>query len=150
MRWLACRVTTGKEYDIRAKIKKIDALAEIWIPRRYYIEIVDRKVQDKSEKMLPGYILIGSETGINPYDVSSFLKPIGPVSEEEIAVLRAQEGQKKENLEVGSKILVIEGPFQGVKGNILKEVEESLECRLVFQGIDLTVNLRKDFVSVLK
>jgi transcription antitermination factor NusG len=141
---------TGKEYEIRAKLKKVDPNAEIWIPRRYYIEVVDRKVQDKSERMLPGYILIGSETGVNPLTVKDFLKPIGPVTEEEIARLRAQEGQKKENLQVGSKILVIEGPFQGVKGSILKEVDEGLECKLVFQGIDLTVNLRRDFVSVLK
>jgi transcription antitermination factor NusG len=150
MKWLACRVTTGKEYEIRCKIKKVAPDAEIWIPRRYFVEIVDRKVKDKSERMLPGYILIGSETGVNPYMVKDFLKPIGPVTEEEIAILRAQEGSKKENLEVGSKILVIEGPFQGVKGNIMKEVEDNLECRLVFQGIDLTVNLRKDFVSVIK
>lgn len=149
MKWLACHVTTGKEYDIRQQLKKIDASSEVWIPRKYFIEIVDRKVKEKSEKMLPGYLLVGSEKGINPFLLKSFLKVVGPVSEEEIAVLKAQEGQKKEVLAAGSRILVIEGPFQGVKGSILREIEDNLECRLVFQGIDLTVNLRRDFVSVL-
>jgi transcription antitermination factor NusG len=149
MKWIACKTTTGKEYDIRAKVKKIDPEAEIWIPRRYFIEIVDKKVKEKSERMLPGYILIGSEKGVNPYAVKGFLKPIGPVTEEEIAILKAQEGQKEELLETGSKILVIDGPFQGVKGSILREIEGQLECRLVFQGIDLEARIRKDFVSVI-
>jgi transcription antitermination factor NusG len=149
MQWLACRVTTGKEYEIRAKIKMIDPSAEVWIPRRHYVEIIDHKVKDKSERMLPGYILIGSEKGINPHAVKAFIKPVGPVSEEEIALLRSQEGQKTENLEVGCRILVIEGPFQGCKGNILETLEETMSCRLVFQGIDINMTLRKDFVSVI-
>lgn len=150
MRWIACKTTTGKEYEIRAKLKKIDATAEFWIPRRHYVDIVDKKVIDKSEKMLPGYILIGTETDLDPYKIKGFLKPIGQVSEEEIALLRAQEGQKKENLEVGSRILVIDGAFQGCKGTIIKETDRVFECRLVFQGIDLKVSLREDFVSVIK
>jgi transcription antitermination factor NusG len=149
MKWLAFRVTTGKEYDIRNKIKEVDPVAEVWIPRRNYIDIVDHKAKEKTERMLPGYVLIGSENGINPLLVSGFIKLIGEVNEDEIAILKAQEGQKKAVYETGSRILVIEGPFQGCKGNILAEIGGAFSCRLVFQGIDIKTSLRKDFISIL-
>ena len=150
MEWIACRVTTGKEYEIRAKLKKIDEKAEIYIPRRHYIEMVKNKVQDKSERMLPGYLLIGTETGLNPLLIKTFLKYIGKVTQEEIEHLRACEGSKQEYLEVGSKILVIEGPFQGCKGTIEFIEEEDYKVRLVFHGMDIPVTLKESFINVIQ
>lgn len=153
MKWLAFRVMTGKEYEIRAKIKKLDPDAEIWIPRRYYIDMVDNKVKDKSEKMLPGYILMGTQKVIEMSKIEEAIKPIGEVTEEEIARLKAQEGQKKEYLEVGSRILVIEGPFQGCKGKIVaeesSEENKMLKCELVFHGMNIDATLKEELVSVI-
>ncbi len=150
MQWSAYRVGTGNEYEIRAKLKKVDDKAEVYIPRRYYIDMQNNKVKDKSERMLPGYILVGSENGISPALTKEFLKYIGPVTEEEIVHLKAQEGSKKEYLEVGSKILVIEGPFQGVKGAVTEcNEEEMYRCKLSFKGMPIEVNMRGDFLSVI-
>lgn len=149
MIWSAFCVKTGKEYEIRGKLKKIDDKAELWIPRRYYVDIVDRKVVEKSEKVLPGYILVGSENVINPLLLKDFLKYVGPITDVEIALLRAQEGQRKEKLEVGIRILVIEGPFQGCKGLINKHGEGKVSCTVMFQGIEIKADMREDFVSIL-
>jgi len=149
MRWLAFRVVTGKEYNIREKIKKIDANAEIWIPRKYYVDMVDNKVKDKSERMLPGYILMGTEKPLNLFSLSDSIKIVGEITEEEITVLKAQEGSKKEYLEVGSRVMVLDGPFSGCKGRVTEHKEDNIKCTIAFHGIDLEASLREDLVCVL-
>lgn len=150
MNWVVCRVPTGKEYEIRKKLKQLDDKAEIWIPRRYFIEFKNKKPVDRSERILPGYILVGSESDINPIIFKNFLKYIGPINEEEALHLISLEGDKKETLEIGAKVLVIEGPFQGCKGNILKELGEGVfECRIVFQGMSLTVKMQEGYINVI-
>jgi len=149
MNWIACRVATGKEYEIRKKLTNIDDKAEVWIPRRHYIDIVNKKAVDKSEKILPGYILIGSENKINPLLFKHFLKYVGSISEEEIVRLKAQEGMEKAIIEVGQRVLVIEGPFQGCKGTIIKHENSVVSCKLVFQGIEIPAEMKESFVAII-
>jgi len=148
MEWLACRVVTGKEYEIRAKIKLGVPDADIYIPRRYFKEIKEGVVKTRSERTCPGYIFIGSNRPINAFHLKEFMKIIGPVTDLEIANLRAQEGVKEDNFEVGSRIMVIDGPFQGCKGNI-KTVNEdgTYKCRVVFQTMEVEANMKPELVS---
>lgn len=151
MEWLACRVATGKEYLIRGKIKMIAPDAEILIPRRYTKELHGGIIKTRSERMLPGYLLIGTQIPIDKLLERCFIKVIGKVTEEEIAVLRAQEGLKEEDLGVGVKILVIDGPFQGCKGVI--EVDDkigNMKCKLLFQSMEVKATIKAELLSSIK
>ena len=151
MQWIAASVSTGKEYLVRGKLKIIDPTAEILVPRKYYKVIENGMVKTKSEKMLPGYILIGSANPLNGEILKGFLKVVGKVTEEEIALLRAQEGTKEDILEVGIKVLVIEGPFQGCKGHIeTTNKDGTLRCRVVFQGMEINMDMKSNILTSLK
>lgn len=150
MEWLACRVATGKEYSVRKKIIDKVPDAQIEVPRKYFKEINAGVVKTKSERMLPGYILVGTETRLDPFMLKDCLKVIGRVTEEEFAMLKAQEGQKEAILEAGARVLVIDGPFQGCKGNIgIQNSNGTYHCRLVFQGMELEADMRADLISTI-
>ena len=151
MQWIAVRTTTGTEYDVRAKIKLIDEKAEVYIPRKHTLTFDSGRAKERTEKILPGYVLIGSETRLNALQLKGNLKIVGDVTEEEIEHLRGICGPISGNkIEVGSKIIVVEGPFQGVKGYIEKIEEDSYRCILVFKGMEIPVSLGESFLSVIR
>jgi len=151
MEWVAARVATGKEYYVRHKIKQLLPDVEILIPRRYFKDIVNGIVKTKSERLLPGYLLLGSITRIDPFLMKGFMKIIGRVTEVEIAVLRAQEGQKDGIIGTGNKVLVIDGPFSGCNGVIDEVTEEGLaKCRLTFQGMEIKAEMKPELLSTFK
>ena len=151
MEWLACRVTTGKEYAIRRKIKLIDPTAEILIPRKYYKEIKSGVVKTKSERMLPGYLLVGSSIRLHDLLMKEYISVVGPVTEEEVLNLKAQEGLKEENLGAGVKVLVIDGPFQGCKGSIESDGGNgNMTCKLLFQGMEIRATIKDELLSSIK
>lgn len=146
--WLACRVMTGKEYLVRSKIKQTIPDAEILIPRLHTRTVCEGIVKNKSERMLPGYILVGSSEPINPFSIKHFMQVIGPVTEVEIARLRAQEGLQNAEIKIGGKILVIEGPLQGSHGEIMElTTSGAFKCKVVFQNMELITVLRSDFIE---
>jgi transcription antitermination factor NusG len=148
MPWLACRVMTGKEYLVRSKIKQIVPDAEILVPRIHTRSVANGIVKNKSERMLPGYILVGSSEPINPFSIKHFMQVIGPVTDLEIARLRAQEGERNEELRVGGNVLVIDGPLQGSHGQILEMTTSgAFKCKITFQNMELTTILRSDFIA---
>ena len=148
MQWMACRVVTGKEYFVRRKITDMSSSAKILVPRRYTKEIKDGTIRTKSEKMLPGYLLIGTEEGLDISGLKNFVKVLGIITNVEVEALMAQEGQKDVNLVVGVNILVIDGPFQGCKGKIQGKNEDgTVKCRLTFQGIELMADMRLELLS---
>lgn len=151
MQWIACRVITGKEYEIRARINKVLPDAIIEVPRLYHKEIVDGRVKTRSERMMPGYILVGSERPFSVGLIDSFIEVIGDITQEEYDIIKSKEGHKDEKIETGAKILVIDGPFQGCKGRIdLEDVERGiLDCTLVFSGMEIKAKLKTELVSAI-
>jgi Transcription antiterminator len=148
MFWLACRVATGKEYFVRKKILDMAKHAEILVPRKYSKVIKNGTIKTRSERMLPGYILIGTNEVLNRAELKNFVKVIGEVSEKEVAILMAQEGQKEAVLGIGLNVLVIEGPFQGCRGKITKyNADGTMNCKLMFQGLELTADMRAELLS---
>src|SRR5665213_1907877 len=142
MQWIAARALTGKEYQIRKRIKELAPEAEIIVPRTYIKEIKDGAVKTKSERMLPGYILIGTPETLDRDKLKNFVKVVGMVSEAEIVSIKATEGHKSDVLVAGMSVLVIDGPFQGCKGKIIKQNEgEIMNCRIMFHGMELFVDL---------
>jgi transcription antitermination factor NusG len=150
MYWLALHVTTGKEYAIRGKIARLEPNAQIVVPRRYMKAVVLGKVKTKSERMLPGYLLVGTEKPLNIMSLKEFAKVVGKVSEQEIDLLKASEGVKEDILDVGAKVIVIDGPFQGCKGSIIKDNQDgTMYCKMMFQGNEIPVNLKNELISTI-
>lgn len=152
LNWLACRVVGHEnEYRARVKLKAMEPNVEIKVPRIQYREVKNGKIKYRSERMLPGYLLVGTEEPLNTLEVKSFLKVIGRVTQREIEDVIAQEGQGSGTIEPGSKIMIVDGPFQGCKGHVesLKE-DDLLYCVFNFQGMQLDATLRPELVSVEK
>lgn len=150
MEWLACRALTGKEYFVRRKIKELVPGAEVIVPRSYTKEIKDGNIKTRSERMLPGYILIGTPEVLNRDLLKAFVKVIGKVSDPEIDLIKANQGSKSDILVDGMQVLVIDGPFQGCKGKIMKQKEEGImNCRIMFHGMELFVDIDSRLISSL-
>ena len=153
--WYAARVMTGKEYEVREKIKKTYKDYEVYIPRRLITEYVKGKIHQRTEKMLPGYLLIAFSSLPTAFLLQAdYLKILGEVAPIEIERLKTQEIQEDGYMETGQKIIINNGPFAGVKGNILSILFEErckgiAKCRLVFQGQELEVNMRLDYISTI-
>lgn len=150
MEWLACRALTGKEYFVRRKIKDLAPEAEILVPRSYTKIIKEGIVRTKSDRMLPGYILIGTPEPLNRDLLKNFVKVIGKVTEAEMIEIRALCGDKNDILAAGLSVLVVDGPFQGCKGKIIKQnADTTMNCRIVFQGIELFIDIDPKILSSL-
>lgn len=148
MKWTACRVATGKEYLVRKKIKDVSPTAEILVPRRYTREIREGIVRTRSERMLPGYLLIGADEAIDDSVLKGYAKILGAVSEMEVANLVAQQGSRDDNLAVGISVLVVDGPFQGCKGKIQWYNEDgSMNCKLFFQTMEINADMKPELLS---
>ena len=150
--WYAARVMTGKEYDIRKELQKINADCEVYIPRRLVTEYKRGKIHQRTEKMLPGYLLICPSKPLNAFLYEDFLKIIGPVTPEELKRLREQEIDETNSVEEGSKVIVNNGPFAGCKGKVLKSnaIDKTAVCRLVFQGMELEVTFKQEYINTIK
>lgn len=145
--WLAVRVATGKEYQVRNNLKEANIDSEIYIPRRLLTDMIRGKIQQKTERLLPGYLLIGSEKAINIAIFDDFVQVIGPVTPDEVEHLRGLEYQEIEYMEPGVKIIVTEGPFAGCKGTVMNVDEEKVKCKLVFQGMELEIDMHPRYIN---
>lgn len=150
MNYLACMVTGAEnEYRARAKIKDIAPTAEIMVPRVHHREVKNGKVKVRSERMLPGYLIIGTEEPLDAFQLKSFIKVVGRISQGEIDAIKAQETQEKGIIEVGTRIMIIDGPFQGCRGLVERVNEdETVYCIFSFQGMDLDATLKPELVTV--
>jgi transcription antitermination factor NusG len=152
MNWIACSVVGNEnEYRARVKIKALAPEAEILVPRINHREVKNGKVKVRSERMFPGYILVGTERLLDAFQLKSFIKVIGRVTQAEMDAVIAQEGHETGLLEVGTQIMIIDGPFQGCKGHIdTINTDETLFCIFNFQGMQLQATLKPELVSVEK
>lgn len=150
MYWLAARALTGREYFVRRKIRLLAPEAEIMVPRIYTKIIKDGIVRTRSERMLPGYLLIGTPEILDRDKLKNFVKVIGMVTELEIASIKAIQGSATDILADNMAILVIDGPFQGCRGKIIKQKEDGImNCRIVFQGMELFLDIDAKLISSL-
>ena len=147
--WYAARVLTGKEYDVRKELRKFNIDAEVYIPRRLVTEYKRGKIDQRTEKMLPGYLLIGSESPVNAFLKADFLKILGEVTPAELKHLKDQEIDEDGNIEVGKKVIVIEGAFAGCKGKVLSKdpLDKTAKCKLTFQGMELDVQMHQEHIN---
>ena len=150
-KWWAARVLTGQEYKIKKAIKNHSDDCEIYIPRKLKTTVKDGRLEQTTENLLPGYILIGTEKDFGIGTIEGFVKIIGPITEEEFARIKGQEYTESNNdiLEDGVKIIINDGPFIGCKGTVVSVEDDMVSCRLIFQNIDIHPKIKKMYVNTI-
>jgi len=149
--WWAIRVLTGKEYRVKKIILDNYPDSEIYVPRKLITKEKDGKITQKTENLLPGYILINTIHSVNPglLPGSLFARVIGGVSAEEIDNLKRVEYVEQESIMPGTKIIVTEGPLMGAKGMLVYHDEKcnKSKCKLGFKDLEFTIDIRPDYIN---
>lgn len=134
--WYVVHTYSGHENKVKANIEKmvenrgmIDDIFEVAVPTEEYMDTKGGKNQVKERKLFPGYVLvkmiINDESWYlvrNTRGVTGFVgpgsKPV-PLSEAEVKALGVHDTIVPfTDLEVGSSVNVISGPFENFMGNV--------------------------------
>lgn len=145
-RWYSVHVLSNFEKKVAeairdgaAKAGLTDVIEEVVVPTEDVIEVRRGKKVQTERRLMPGYVLVKMEMTDEAYHlitntsrVTGFLGPQGrptPMSDSEVARLLnvVEEGRERPRLaitfEVGDKVTVTDGPFEGLAGTI-EEVDE--------------------------
>lgn len=147
MIWWAAQVASSKEYDTKREIVSNNILEEddVYIPRMQTYKMIEGMLEKKTDMMIPGYLLLklGSKPVIERIEyLNNYLRILGPITEDEMEIIVNHENIPEDpEVEKGDKIIVTKGPFVGVKGNILTEHDNKFQCKLVFHGNEIEVDL---------
>ena len=146
--WWAAQVASTKEYDTKREILTLCDLEDkdVLIPRRMVYNVNDNGLDKKTEMVLPGYLLLnlGSQKTLKGLEVMrNYIDILGRVSLDEMVIVNEYEEIPQESdAHAGDKIIILKGPFAGVKGTILEEYDDRYcKCRLVFQGNEIITNM---------
>src|SRR6056297_2508988 len=145
-RWYSVSVLSNFEKKIAEQIRQSvadtgleDEIDEVLAPTEEVIEIRRGKKVTAERRFMPGYVLVHMEMSDRGYHlinsinrVTGFLGPQGrpmPMRDAEVQSIlgRVQEGEESPrtliHFEVGEKVKVIDGPFEGFDG-MVEEVDE--------------------------
>ncbi len=146
-RWYSVSVLSNFEKkiaeQIRAKVEEQgleDQIDEVLVPTEEVIEVRRGKKVTTERRFMPGYVLVHMELSDEAYHlvnsinrVTGFLGPQGrpmPMRDAEVQAIlgRVEEGQEAPrveiNFEVGEKVKVNDGPFEGFDG-MVEEVDDA-------------------------
>ena len=152
--WWAAQVASNKEYDTKREILNTCSLKDedVLIPRRTVYDVKNDELDKKTEMVLPGYLLLRLSSlkvlqGLGR--LTNYISIIGKVSPDEMGIVEEYEDIPEEgSADVGDKIIVIRGPFAGVKGQLIEELDNGYsKCRLMFQGNEIVTNMKKRIVE---
>jgi len=172
-RWYSVSVLSNFEKKIAETIRQKveehgleDQIDEVLVPTEEVIEIRRNKKVTAERRFMPGYVLVHMEMSDEGYHlinsinrVTGFLGPQGrpmPMRDAEVqGVLgRVEEGQEAPrtliHFEVGEKVKVSDGPFDGFDG-LVEEVDEAdqrLKVTVSIFGRETPVEL--EFTQVVK
>ncbi|HMO08807.1 MAG TPA: transcription termination/antitermination protein NusG [Paracoccaceae bacterium] len=147
MRWYSVSVLSNFEKQVAEKIRQTvaekglqDEIDEVLVPTEEVMEVRRGKKVTSERRIMPGYVLVHMEMSSQGYHlissinrVTGFLGPQGrpmPMQDAEVARIlkRASETQEApRNLirfDIGEKVKVTDGPFDGFDG-MVEEVDES-------------------------
>lgn len=148
MTWWAAQVASNKEYDTKREMISGNILQDddIFIPRRQIYDMKDESLEKKTETMIPGYLLLnlGSQkTMLGIETMNNYIKILGQVTEEEMDTIRDHENIPIDlEVDTGDKIIITRGPFTGVKGTIMEELDNNFcKCKLLFQGNEIITDM---------
>jgi len=145
-RWYSVSVLSNYEKKIAEQIRHDvvtagleDEIEEVLVPTEEVIEVRRGKKVTAERRFMPGYVLIRMEMTDQGYHlvnsinrVTGFLGPQGkpmPMRDDEVNLIlnRVEEGEQQPrtliHFEVGEKVAVSDGPFEGFDG-MVEDVDE--------------------------
>lgn len=174
--WYVVNTYSGHESKVKEKLEMkadsmdmTDYIHRVIIPEQIEIEIKDGVEKEKVKKMFPGYILvemvmsdeawfivrntpgvtgfIGSSgkgakpTPLQPYEVDTILRNMG--------ISRFDVDKK---LEIGAKVKIVDGPFNGMFGVITEIDKEShkLELNVDLFGQETSVEVELSQIDLVE
>lgn len=146
-KWYVVHTYSGYENKVKANIEKLienrklqDQIEEITVPMHKVLEEKNGAKKEVEKKLFPGYVIIKmimtDETWYvvrNTRGVTGFVgpgsKPV-PLTEDEIVTMGLEQKTVKLDIEIGDKVAVTEGPFEGSVG-IIQEIHEHKKTVIV-------------------
>lgn len=159
-KWYVVHTYSGHENKVKANIEKIvenrgmqDLILSIVVPTEDRIEIKNGQRKIKTRKMFPGYVIVKmvmtDESWYlvrNTQGVTGFVghgsKPI-PLSNEEVRKMGIEKVSIKLDVEPGSSVKVISGPFESFMG-VVEEInmeKQTLKVLISMFGRETPVEL---------
>lgn len=149
LRWYSVSVLSNYEKRVAAAIREQVArkgleeqIAQVLVPTEEVVEVRRGKKVQSERRYMPGYVLVQMDLNDQTYHIVNstnrvigFLGPQGrptPMSDSEIGhiVNKTEEGAERPriliNFEIGEKVTVLDGPFEGFDG-VVEEVDADHE-----------------------
>jgi len=173
-RWYVIHTYAGYENKVKEAIETTveqdealrDKFGDVFIPTEEVAEIKDGKKNITTKKVFPGYILAEMDLDDtvwymvkNTPGVTGFVGPGRqpvPVPQEEVDSIRQkmmETGDKprpKISFETGSKVRIVEGPFQNFTGYISNIDSERGRLKIMVDILGRSTPVELDFLQVEK
>lgn len=170
-RWYAIHVYSGYEENVAESLKqRIEAMGmedkifNILVPTEKRIKIKNGRRRVVREKIFPGYVLVEmivtddswyvvrntpSVTGF----IGSGTTPI-PLSEEEVKSIQkrmgVEEPKYKIDIDLGSPVRIIDGPFKGFEGKVSEIDNERGRIKVLISVFGRETPAELDFLQIKK
>jgi transcriptional antiterminator NusG len=172
-RWYSVSVLSNFEKKIAEQIRQSveeqgleDQIDEVLVPTEEVIEIRRGKKVTTERRFMPGYVLVRMEMSDQSYHlvnsinrVTGFLGPQGrpmPMRDSEVDAIMGRVQEQEEaprtlvSYEVGEKIKVNEGPFEGFDGMVEGVDDENQRLRVSVSIFGRETPVELEFTQVSK
>ena len=170
-RWYAIHTHSGHEeavaQNLRQRVESMgmeDKIFNILIPTEKKIKIKNGKRKIVTEKMFPGYVLVEMiVTDDSWYVVRNTPNVTGfvgsgtiptPLSDKEVEEIKkrmgVEEPKYKIDVEVGTPVKIIDGPFKDFEGKISEVDEERGKVKVLVSMFGRETPVELDFLQVKK
>ncbi len=172
-RWYSVSVLSNFEKKIAEQIRQSaeesgldDQIEEVLVPTEEVIEVRRGKKVTAERRFMPGYVLVRMEMSDQGYHlissinrVTGFLGPQGrpmPMRDAEVQAIlgRVAEGEEAPKLmisfEIGEKVQVNEGPFEGFDGSVEEVDDENQRLKVTVSIFGRETPVELEFGQVNK
>ncbi len=173
MRWYSVSVFSNFEKKVAENIKEMveqknleDEVSEVLVPTEEVLEIRRGKKVQRERRFMPGYVLVKMDMSEEVYHaikginrVSGFLGANGkptPLPDAEVARIidQVEEGGEAPRsliaFEVGEKVNVTDGPFEGFAGTVEEVDDISSRLKLTVSIFGRATPVELEFTQVQK
>lgn len=170
-RWYALHVYSGYEENVAENLRQrvdsmdmSDRIFNIIVPTEKRIKIRNGRRRVIREKIFPGYVLIEMDVTDDSWylvrntpSVTGFIgsgtTPI-PLANEEIKAIQkrmgVEEPKYKIDIDAGSPVRIVDGPFKGFEGKVSEVDEERGRVKVLITVFDRETPAELDFLQLKK
>jgi len=170
-RWYAIHVYSGYEENVAENLRQrvdsmdmSDRIFQIIVPTEKRIKIRNGRRRVLREKIFPGYVLVEMDVTDDSWylvrntpSVTGFIgsgtTPI-PLAEEEIKSIQkrmgVEEPKYKIDIDPGSPVRIIDGPFKGFEGKVSEVDEERGRVKVLITVFGRETPAELDFLQLKK